>query len=161
MNNEFAEPTEEIRRVAEEIGLLRKDIQAASAVLGRIERRLKAAFPNYPAKRKKQGRRKEIDQAVSAKTPQELQSIFDDLVSRTQNGGDAAFAQRIEELNDEDLFALAREVGVSSRNRLSRNKAADGLRRRVQESMQLQFENKGIPIGQRETSTASSQDTGE
>lgn len=144
MNNEFNEPTEELRRVAEEIGLLRRDIQTASATLGRIERRLKAVFPNYPAK-KKEPKRNKTERSVSLKTTQELQSIFNDLVTQTQNSGDSGFASRIGKLSDEDVVALATEVGVSSKNRLSRNKATEGVRKRVQEAVQLQFEKKISP----------------
>jgi hypothetical protein len=144
MNNEFAEPIEEVRRVAEEISLLRRDILAASATLGRIERRLKSAFPNYPEKRK-ETKREKTERAISSRTAQELQSFFDDLVSHTQYGGDSGFALKIGELSDDDVIALATEVGVSSRSRLSRNKATDGVRKRVQEAMQLQFEKKSNP----------------
>jgi hypothetical protein len=140
MNNEFIEPQEEVNRVAEEICLLRKDIQAASAALNRIERRLKAAFPKYPTKNKQPREKKYNAKIVSSKNAAELQSIFNDLVSYTQNGGDSAFADKIGELKNEDVVALASEIGISSRNRLSRNKAADGIRKRVQEVMQLQFE---------------------
>lgn len=37
MNNEFANTTDELKRVAEEINLLRRDLQATSSALGRIE----------------------------------------------------------------------------------------------------------------------------
>ena len=122
MNNEFNEPNEELRRVAEEIGLLRKDIQTASATLGRIERRLKAAFPNYPVK-KKEPKKNKTERTVSQKTAQELQSIFNDLVAQTQNSGDSGFATEIGQMSDKDVVALAIEVGVSSKNRISRNKS--------------------------------------
>ncbi len=144
MNNEFNEPTEELRRVAEEISLLRRDIQTASATLGRIERRLKAVFPNYPVK-KKEPKRNKSERTVSLKTAEELKSIFEDLVSQTQNSGDSGFAIKIGQLSNEDVIALATEVGVSSKNRLSRNKATEGVRKRVQEAMQLQLEKKMSP----------------
>jgi hypothetical protein len=142
MNNEFTEPPEELRRVAEEISLLRRDIQTASAALGRIERRLKAAFPNYPSKKIQSKERKKSQGTLSLKTDQELQSFFNDLVACTQTGGDSAFAAKVGELIDADVIALAKEVGLSSKSRLSRPKAADGIRKRVQEAMQLQFEKK-------------------
>jgi len=142
MNNEFTEPTDELKRVAEEINLLRKDIQTASAALGRIERRLKAAFPNYPSQPKKAKEKKQTGKIISSKKSHELLAISDDLVSRTQGGDDSAFAERMTEFNDEDIVALAVELGMGSRSRLSRQKALDGIRKRVQESLQPQFENK-------------------
>ena len=142
MNNEFTEPTDELKRVAEEINLLRKDIQVASAALGRIERRLRSAFPNYPAKQKQSKEKTKSKKTYPSRTSQELQYIFEDLVTRTQNGGDGAFSARIREFSDKDIIALAFEVGVASKSRLSRPKAEDGIRKRVQEAMQLQFEKK-------------------
>lgn len=141
MNNEFTEPTDELKRVAEEINLLRKDLQEASSALSRIERRLKVAFPNYPQK-PKQTKKGQSDKTYSSKTPNELQAIFEDLVARTLNGGDAAFHERLSALNEEDIIALSLELGMGSRSRLSRNKAADGVRKRVQEAMLLQFKTK-------------------
>jgi len=148
MNNEFIEPEEEVKRVAEEICLLRKDIQTAASVLSRIERRLKAAFPNYPTKNKQSHENYNRTKVSSLKTAEELQLIFNDLVWHTQNGGDGAFASQMGKLNDEDVVALAFEVGISSRSRLSRNKAIEAIRKRVQEAMQLQFENKKLPTNQ-------------
>lgn len=142
MNNEFTEPNDELKRVAEEINLLRRDLQATSAALGRIERRLKAAFPNYPDKAKQSKGKKKTERISSTKTPQELQSIFNDLVVSTQNGGDSAYTSMIGEFSDEVIIALAVEVGIGSPSRLSRRKAVDGIRKRVQEAMQLQFEKK-------------------
>ncbi len=145
MNNEFTEPTDELKRVAEEINLLRRDIQTASAVLGRIERRLKAAFPNYPSKKKQPKEKKRIEKIHSLKTAQELNVIFEDLVNHTKTGGDSAYSTNISELSTEDIVALAVEVGIGSHSRLSRQKAIDGIRKRIQEAMQLQFEKKQNP----------------
>lgn len=142
MNNEFTEPNDELKRVAEEINLLRRDLQATSAAIGRIERRLKAAFPNYPDKAKQSKKNKKTEKIFSTKTPQELQSIFNELVVSTHNGGDSAYTSRIGEFSDEVIIALSVEVGIGSPSRLSRRKAVDGVRKRVQEAMQLQFEKK-------------------
>src|SRR3989338_3352525 len=142
MNNEFVEPIDELKRVADEISSLRRDLQTTSAALSRIERRLKAAFPNYPAKPKKPKNQKKTDKKSLLKTSQELQMIFEELVALTQKGGDGGFASRIDEFSDEDVIALAVEVGFGSQSSLSRRKAIDGVRKRVQESMQLQFEKK-------------------
>jgi hypothetical protein len=145
MNNEFTEPTDELKRVAEEINLLRRDIQTASAALSRIERRLKAAFPNYSSKKKQSKEKKRNDRIHSLKTPQELNAIFEGLVNHTKAGGDSAYSTNISELSTEDIVALAVEVGIGSHSRLSRQKAIDGIRKRIQEAMQLQFEKKQNP----------------
>lgn len=79
---------------------------------------------------------------ISLKTSQELQAIFENLVLRTQGNGDSAFAAIIKELTDRDIVALAVELGTGSTSKLSRRKAEEAIRKRVQEAMQLQFENK-------------------
>lgn len=142
MNNEFTEPIDELKRVADEIYSLRRDLQTTSAALGRIERRLKAAFPNYPEKPRNPKKKKKPEKVSSLKTSQELKLIFEELVACTQNGGDGAFAAGVDELRDEDLIALAVEVGIGSHSGLSKRKAIEGVRKRVQEAMQLQFEKK-------------------
>jgi hypothetical protein len=144
MNNEFiTEPNDELKRVTEEINFLRRDMQAASALLGRIEKRLKAAFPSYPIKQKQPKEKGQRERTHSSKTPQELQAIFEDLVVITHNGGDSAFVAKVSAITDEDIIALSVEVGMGSHSRLSRHKAEVGVRKRVQEALQLQFEKKG------------------
>jgi hypothetical protein len=145
MNNNFSEQNNDLKRVAEEISLLRRDIQTASTTLGRIERRLKVAFPDFPNKQKQFTKNKKTGKTPSSKTPHELQVIFDDLVSSTQSEGDSAFRSRIKQYSDEDIIALAVEVGMGSASRLSRLKATVAIRKRVQEALQLQFENKYPP----------------
>lgn len=138
MSNEFARPPDEIIRVAEEINLLRRDLQQVTGALSRIERRLKATFPNYPT-------RKKVDKAVprtkpppSHLTPQKLQELFNDVVAATQSEGDNGFQRRISDIPDSDIIALAVEIGMGTASSLTRNKAISGVRKRVQEAMQLQ-----------------------
>ena len=142
MNSEFTQPNDELKRIAEEIRLLRSDLQNVSGSLGRIERRLKVAFPNYPSKPKQTKGKGSSKLKTSLKASQELQSIFDNLVARTQEEGDSAFAARLDELADEDVVALAVELGIGSPSKLSRRGATGGIRKRVQEALQLQFEKK-------------------
>lgn len=136
MNNEFLNDNEELKRVAEEITLLRRDLQTTSATLGRIERRLKASFNNYPETKKN---KKNSSKNKSTKESEELLSLFDEIVSKTKEGGEGQFTSLIDELSEEDLIAIAVEIGVSSPSKLSRKKSIDGIRKRVQESLQLQF----------------------
>lgn len=140
--SEFTEPSDELKRVAEEIRLLRSELQNASGALGRIERRLKVAFPNYPSKPREPKGKVSASRTISSKTPQELKSLFDTLVTLTQDQGDGAFAARVAELTDGDVVALAAELGIASRSKLSRPKATDGIRKRVQEAIMLQFKKK-------------------
>ena len=76
MNNEFTEPIDELKRVADEINSLRRDLQTTSAALGRIERRLKAAFPNYPEKPKQHKKKKKTEKESSLKTSLKKYLLF-------------------------------------------------------------------------------------
>lgn len=140
MNSEFPEPSEELKRVAEEISSLRRDLQATSASLARIEKRLKAAFPNYPTKKKTPKHEKVAP--ASDKTSEELNGIFDSIVAATQEGGDSGFERSVSEIDEAILLAVAIEVGAGSASSLTIPKAKKGIRKRVQESMQLRFQNK-------------------
>lgn len=138
MTNEFAKPSDEIIRVAEEINLLRRDLQQVSGALSRIERRLKSTFPNYPTRKKPNSTTTRTKPPLSKLTTRELQQLFDDVVTATQADGDNGFQRRVSEISDSDIIALAAEVGMGTSSSLTRNKAIGGVRKRVQEAIQLQ-----------------------
>ena len=137
MNKEFLQPSEELRQLAEGISGLRRDLQTTTLSLSRIERRLKAAFPNYPAKKKAAKGPKAVP--ANNKSTEELNKIFDSLVVATKKEGDTGFDRAASSLEESDILAVAVEIGVSATSRLTVPKAKKGIRRRVQESLQLQF----------------------
>lgn len=137
MSDDFATPPEELKRVAEEISRLREQIQSASAVLGRIEKRLKLAFPNYPQNKKAQPKSPAGERAVSNKSRDELLQLFENVLEATKLHGDAGYAAEIAKIADEDVTALAFEVGISGSKRISTKKAREGIRKRIQESLLL------------------------
>lgn len=137
MNSEFAKPTEELERVAKEIDSLRRELLTLSGTLSRIEKRLKGAFPNYPAVKGK--KLKKSISTRSGMSNAELQQLFSHLVEITQRDGDGAYSAKANDIETGDLFALADELGISSSRRTSRPKAIESIRKRVQEAMQLQF----------------------
>jgi len=55
--------------------------------------------------------------------------------------GDAGFESFLSTLPDEDVVALAYELGVSSL-KATINKAREGIRKRIQESILLSFESR-------------------
>lgn len=137
MNKEFLQPSEELERLAEGISGLRRDLQMTTSSLSRIERRLKAAFPNYPAKKKAAKSPKAVPS--TNKSNEELNKIFDSLVVATKEEGDAGFDRAASNLEESVILAVAVEVGAGTTSRLTVPKAKKGIRRRVQESLQLQF----------------------
>jgi hypothetical protein len=140
MSNEFLQPTDELKRVAEELALLRRDLQTASSALGRIEKRLKATFPNFPTKKKEGKKPKALP--TSDKMPDELNEIFETLVEATKSDGDSGFQRAVDDMDESILLAVAIELGVGTASSLTVPKAKKGIRSRVQESLQLQFRSK-------------------
>lgn len=143
MIEEFNKPSDELKIVAEEISLLRNDLHTTLSSLDRIERRLRATFQDYPTKKKivkepKNGNSRNS----SSKTPQELQAIFNELMDNTEKGGDKLFLSSIEKLSEEDIIALSVELGIGSPSHLSKRKSVEGIRKRIQEAIMLQFKKK-------------------
>ncbi len=137
MSKEFLQPSEELKRLAEGISGLRRDLQTTTLSLGRMERRLKAAFPNYPAKKKAAKESKAVP--ATNKSTEELNKIFDSLVVATKEEGDAGFDRAASDIEKSVILAVAIEIGAGAASRLTVPKAKRGIRRRVQESLQLQF----------------------
>lgn len=143
MPNDFTPPSEELQRLAEEISLLRRDFQAGIAALGRIDKRLKAAFPAYaPKKHSRQWSSSPESRPASTKTSDELMADFDSVTAATKERGDVGFESSISALPGEDVIALAHELGVGSLKTTSVKKAREGIRKRIQESLLLTFEYK-------------------
>lgn len=143
MSEEFLQPRDELKRVADELALLRRDLQATSSAIGRIEKRLKATFPNFPTKNKEGQKTKALP--TTDKTSNELNTIFQTLVDATSSHGDVGFQEATDELDETVLLAVAIEVGVGTAGNLTGPKAKKGIRSRVQESLQLQFRSKEPP----------------
>lgn len=143
MPNDFTPPSEELQRLAQEISLLRRDFQSGLSALGRMEKRIKAAFPDYAPR--KQARLPSVSsesRAASTKTRDQLMADFDLLATATRQRGDAGFESFLSRLPEQDVIALAYELGVGSLKKGSVKKARDGIRKRVQEVLLLNFEAK-------------------
>lgn len=125
---------DELAKLSQEISLLREQLQVATSALGRIEKRLKLVFPGYEAKKK---RMSSASGTSSQKSREELLQIFEDLLAATRDGGDGAFATGVRSVPEVDLVALAFELGVSDRRKISVAKATTGIRGRIQESLML------------------------
>jgi hypothetical protein len=140
MSEDFIEPSEEIQRLAQEISLLRREAQNINSALGRIEKRLRAAFHYYPKpKASAKGQPKTEDQKLS-KTRDELMTLFEKLIEATKQNGDVGFSSEIGKITEEDLVALAYELGVTDGKRISQKKAREAIRKRVQESLLLSYQ---------------------
>jgi|SRR5215213_7143987 len=133
-DNEFPEPNEEVKRLADEIEGLREDIQAANRKLVQMEKRLRSVFPKLPKREKLNNRASE---STSTKTPEELQEYFQRLLRTVQESGPRGFDSLVNTLSRQDIIALAIELGVAQPKKSGVNRAIDGIRRRVQERIML------------------------
>ena len=134
MNSEFPQPGEEVKRLASEIEALRGDMQISFRKLAQMEKRLRSVFPNLPKKPK--ALRSQLRQA-SGKSDVQLQADFQTILKAVEESGPQGFETAITALPQEDVIALAVELGVGQPKRTSLNKAIDGIRKRVQERRML------------------------
>lgn len=134
MSNEFPQPSEEIKRLVNEIESLRGDMQMAFRKLSQMEKRLRTVFPNLPKKPKP------TPMAVrqpSTKSEEQLKEEFQRILDAVGESGPQGFDSVISSLPREDVIALAVELGVGQLKRTSLSKAINGIRKRVQERMML------------------------
>jgi hypothetical protein len=134
MSNEFPQPSEEIKRLASEIESLRADMQMAFRKLVQMEKRLRTVFPNLPKKPRPTPVKA---RSSSAKSEEQLKEDFQRILKAVEESGPQGFDSVISSLLQEDVIALAVELGVGQLKRTSLSKAIDGIRKRVQERMML------------------------
>ena len=134
MNDEFPQPGEEIKRLASEIEALRTDMQVSFRKLAQMEKRLRAAFPNLPKKPKPLP---EHARQPSGKSEEQLKEDFQRILKAVEETGPQGFDSVVASLPQEDVIALAVELGVGQPRRTSLSKAIDGIRTRVQERRML------------------------
>ena len=134
MSNEFPQPGEEVKRLVSEIEVMRGDMQMSLRKLTQMEKRLRAVFPDLPKKPKatpKQARQQ------STKSEAQLQEDFQHILQAVEQTGPQGFDSVIASLPQEDVIALAVELGVGQPKRTSLGKAVYGIRKRVQERRML------------------------
>ena len=97
MNNEFPAPPEEVQRLAQEIELLRSDFQATISKLNQMDKRLRAAFPGLPKRKKPMNLGAEIP--ATSKSQVELLAIFDALVALKREQRDTEYEANLRSLS--------------------------------------------------------------
>ena len=140
MSSDFLTPEDDLRRIAEEISALRRDLSAMKSALNRIEKRLKVAYSSYSQVLPEKSRKSISPPITSQKSREQLLGVYDSMVQMLKAEGDNAFERSIRALPDEDILALAQELGLGSISKLSLKKAKLGIRQRAQESSMLSFD---------------------
>lgn len=137
MNSDFPTPAEDLKRISDEIAALRRVLSEALSALTRIEKRVRASYPDYP--KAKAPLLHGSAPAAPTKSRQELMTVYDGLLHSIKERGEAGFEEGLNALSEGDLLALAHELGLGGTKKMSVKKARDGIRRRLQESSQLSY----------------------
>jgi hypothetical protein len=109
---EFRTPEQEVLKLLEECAELRRTLKTISGQVGRIENRVKHAFPAVA----NQARERKVSGTHSSKTsitPQQALVEFDRVVKLAASGANEEAERILEAKSAPDLLLIAKELGVS------------------------------------------------
>ena len=131
----FNTPEEEIKRLAGEIGEVKKTLGELSRVLSRIETRVKRAFPSsYP--KTKPLPTKKVEHTLL--TTEKGLHFYDELVCQARAGENSAVHNRLSSTNIDDLKMLRKELGISlGKKKPSTKVLVEAIMGRINESVML------------------------
>ncbi|MCA1416643.1 hypothetical protein I6F30_36805 [Bradyrhizobium sp. NBAIM20] len=114
MTNEapFRTSDEEIERLLEECGELKRTLKSISSQLSRMENRIKAAFPVAAKKIKEQQQARSVQRESTLSADQAV-AEFDKIVQLASSGATSEAETYLARRPSADLLAIAREVGVT------------------------------------------------
>ncbi|HEY5279319.1 MAG TPA: hypothetical protein VIJ67_06160 [Pseudolabrys sp.] len=110
--SDFRTGDEEVLKLLEECGELKRTLKSINSQLGRIENRVKVAFP-ATAKRHQDRKSAAARQTSSSLTAAEALAEFDNIVKLASSGATIDAQDYLERRSAVDLLAIAKEVGVS------------------------------------------------
>lgn len=132
----FRSKEEEAKQVAAEIRELKEIVREVSGKLGRIETRMKRAFPEAFVVTPR--RRDSILHGTSTLSPQQALQIYDELVESARGGDRENVQRRLNEVDVADLWLMVRELGVSlGKKKPSRKSLTAAIIARINESVML------------------------
>jgi hypothetical protein len=134
---EFRSADQEVQKLLEECGELRRTLKAISAQLSRIENRVKGAFP-VVAKQLNDRRVADSKQKTSSLSSEQALAEFDHIVTLAASGATSDAEKYLERRPSSDLFLIAKEVGATfSSNKPSIRKLREAILGKVRESILL------------------------
>ncbi|WP_142248918.1 hypothetical protein [Bradyrhizobium sp. UNPF46] len=133
----FRTPDEEVQKLLEECGELRRALKTISSQLARIENRVKAAFPSVAARVKEQHATRSAQKKSTLSADQAL-AEFDNIVRLASSGATSEAEVYLARRSSADLLAIAKEVGVTfPSNKPSVRAMLDAILGKVRESLLL------------------------
>jgi hypothetical protein len=134
---EFRSIDEEVLKLLEECGELRRTLKTISSQLSRIETRVKGAFPDT-AKKVKDREVANSKQKTSSLSSEQALAEFDRIVGLASSGATSEAETYLARLSSVDMLAIAREVGATfSTNKPSVRAMQDAILGKVRESILL------------------------
>jgi hypothetical protein len=128
---------EEVSKLLEECGELKRTLKTISSQLSRIENRVKAVFP-ATAKKIKDREIANSKQKVSSLSSEQALAEFDHIVGLASSGATSEAESYLARRSSVDLLAIAREVGITfSTNKPSIRTMHDAILGKVRESILL------------------------
>lgn len=132
----FRSKEEEAKQVAAEIRELKEIVREVSGKLGRIETRMKRAFPEAFVATPR--RSDSTAHAIPTLSPQQALQIYDQLVESARGGDRENVQRRLNEVGVADLGLMVRELGVSlGKKKSSRKSLTAAIIARINESVML------------------------
>lgn len=112
-NSEFRTPEQDVLKFLEECAELRQTLKTISAQLGRMEMRMKRAFP--VAMDQQRERKASAKRSTTTITPEQALSEFDRIVKMAASGANREAEETLENMSAPNLLLIAKELGVSFR----------------------------------------------
>jgi len=135
-NPEFRTPEQDVLKFLEECAELRQTLKTISAQLGRMEMRMKRAFP--AAMEQQRERKAGAKRSLASITPEQALSEFDRIVTMAASGASQEAERTLEKMSAPDLLLIAKELGVSFRKSKPSVKATrEAIFGKVRESILL------------------------
>jgi hypothetical protein len=136
-DTDFRTPEQEILKLLDECSEIRRTLRSIGAQVGRMETRVKRAFPGVVQKAKERSA-KGTRSSTESITSEEALAEFDRIVSLATRGEADEAERALEARSADDLLAIARELGVSfSKSKPSARAIREGIIGKVRESVLL------------------------
>lgn len=136
-DSEFRSTEQEVQKLLEECAELRRTLQAIGAQLGRIENRVKRAFPAVAAKTQR-GNRDGPSGILPSISRDEALAEFDRIVTLAASGASEEAERVVQCKTTADLSVIARELGVSfPKGKPSARLLRDAIFGKIRESVLL------------------------
>lgn len=136
INSDFRTTDQEVLKLLEECGELRRTLQTISAQVSRIEKRVKSAFP--VAAKMVEEKKRAFNRREQTLAPEQALERFDQIVKIAAAGATSEAERLLESQSAADLLSIAREVGISfPTNKPSIRAMREGISGKVRESLLL------------------------